>query len=134
MLSARADDGAAVRILIGDPRSEAVDRRGAEEGIDMAGRCRMTLGLLEPLLGHPGVDVRLHDTTLYVSLYRGDDVLLANTHFYGSAAACSAELSRPVDRRVTRRERHLLFRRVVRRACRSGTVRRRGRGRRGGVR
>jgi hypothetical protein len=91
-LSARADAGVAVRLLVGDPTSDAVRRRGAEEGIDMFGRCRMTLGLLEPLLGHPGVDVRVHDTTLYASLYRGDDVLLANTHVYGSAAACSPVL------------------------------------------
>jgi hypothetical protein len=91
-LGERADAGLSVRLLIGDPDSAAVGRRGVEEGIDMAGRCRMTLGLINPLLSHRRVEVRLHDTTLYASLYRGDDMLLANTHVYGAPAACSPVL------------------------------------------
>ena len=33
-----------------------------EEGIDMAARVRMSLGLIGPILGHPGIEVRVHDT------------------------------------------------------------------------
>jgi hypothetical protein len=38
------------------------------------------------------VGLRLHDTTLYASLYRFDDDLLANTHAYGAPAAQSPTL------------------------------------------
>ena len=52
----------------------------------MAARTRLTLGLIGPILGHPGIEVRLHATTLYVSMYRADDVMLANNHVFGSPA------------------------------------------------
>ena len=42
-----------------------------------------------PTFGTPGVEVRLHDTTLYNSIYRFDDDLLVNTHAYGAVAAQS---------------------------------------------
>ena len=58
----------------------------------MAGRTRLTLGLIGPIVGHPGIEVRLHATTLYASLYRADDVLLANTHVLGSPALHSPVL------------------------------------------
>ena len=86
-LLARADAGVRVRLLFGDPESEAVGTRGAEEGIDVAARVRMALRLIAPLLGHDSVQVRLHATTLYTSIYRADDIMLANTHVYGAPAA-----------------------------------------------
>lgn len=91
-LAAKADAGVRVRLLLGDPDSEAITARGVEEGIDMAARIRLTLNLVAPLLGHDGVEVRLHGTTLYASLYRADDVMLANTHVYGAPAAHSPVL------------------------------------------
>ena len=91
-LAAKADTGVRVRLLLGDPDSEAITERGVEEGIDMAARIRLTLNLVAPLLGHDGVEVRLHGTTLYASLYRADDVMLANTHVYGAPAAHSPVL------------------------------------------
>ena len=36
--------------------------------------------------------MRLHDTTLYTSIYRGDDVMLANTHTYRWPASHSPVL------------------------------------------
>ena len=86
ILADRADAGVQVRLALGDPDSPAVAARGIEEGIDMAARTRITLGLIAPIVGHPGVEIRLHATTLYVSMYRADDVLLANTHVLGSPA------------------------------------------------
>jgi hypothetical protein len=88
----RAAAGGRVRLTLGDPASAPVLERGAEEGTDIAARCRMTLGLITPLLGQDGVEVRLHDTTLYTSIYRGDDVMLANAHTYGSPASHSPVL------------------------------------------
>ena len=32
-----------------------------------------------------GVEARTHSTTLYCSIYRGDEEMLVNTHLYGQA-------------------------------------------------
>ncbi len=37
----------------------------------------------QPLIGVPGIEVHLHRTTLYNSLYRADDDLLVNAHVWG---------------------------------------------------
>ncbi len=88
-LVAQAQAGLRVRIVLGDPQSEAVRLRGTEESIDdgLAGRVRMHLRYLRPLLGQAGIEVRLHATTLYNSIYRFDQAMLVNTHAYGSPAA-----------------------------------------------
>jgi hypothetical protein len=80
----KADAGANVRVLIGDPTSESVAQRGADEGIEdtMAAKIRNALVLYEPLHAIDGIDFRLHDTTLYNSIYRSDDQILVNTHIY----------------------------------------------------
>ncbi|MGN6331824.1 MAG: XRE family transcriptional regulator [Motilibacteraceae bacterium] len=92
-LSKRARDGVQVRVLIGDPESPMVRRRGDEEGIGagLPARASLTLAYLAPAIAH-GVDVRLHETTLYASLYRFDDDLLANPHAYGEPASRSPVL------------------------------------------
>ena len=84
-----AADGARVRILLGDPDDPHVDRRGEEEGIDlaMAAKVRNALVLYRPLLRVPGVELRLHGTVLYSSIFRTDDQVLINPHVYGLAAA-----------------------------------------------
>jgi transcriptional regulator with XRE-family HTH domain len=86
--------GAQVRILVGNPRSEAVFARGREEGIgpDLASRVRMTLHYLEGIDRVEGVQVRGHSTTLYNSIYRFDDKLLVNAHTFGAAAVESPVL------------------------------------------
>jgi len=92
LLRDRAERGVRIRLAFGDPDSEAVVARGQEEGTDVPSRVRMTLGLIAPLIGVPGVEVRLHRTTLYTSIYAGDSVLLVNTHAYGAPAARSPVL------------------------------------------
>ena len=89
ILARKAADGVRVRLLLGDPESEHVAVRGAEEGIrdSMAAKVRNALVLLEPLTGAAGVELRLHDTVLYNSVYRADDEVLVNPHVYGLAAA-----------------------------------------------
>jgi hypothetical protein len=85
----KADAGAKVRILLGDPDSEAVAQRGSDEGIDdtMAARIRNAVVLYRPLRDVHGIEFRLHRTTLYNSIYRADDHLLVNTHIYNFPAS-----------------------------------------------
>ncbi|MEV5741979.1 XRE family transcriptional regulator [Microbispora rosea] len=90
LLASRARTGAKIRILLGDPDSPQIAARGAEEGIGadvMAARVRNALTLYRPLQAVPGVEIRLHDTVLYNSIYRADDDLLVNIHAYGTPAA-----------------------------------------------
>lgn len=82
--------GVQVRILIGDPDSDAVAVRAMEEKLPWLGeRCRTTGRYLAEISCAAGVDVRLHGTTLYASQFRFDDVMLVNTHTYG-AWACQS--------------------------------------------
>lgn len=90
LLRDKAANGARVRVLIGDPNSQAVMVRGYEEGIGdaVAIKVRNSLTLLKKsLVKVKGVTVRTHGTTLYTSIYRADDEMLANPHVYGLPAA-----------------------------------------------
>ncbi|MEU7935737.1 XRE family transcriptional regulator [Microbispora bryophytorum] len=90
LLGSRARAGVKVRILLGDPDSPEVAARGAEEGIGadvMAARVRNAFILYRPLQEVDEVEIRLHRTTLYNSIYRADAELLVNVHAYGTAAA-----------------------------------------------
>jgi transcriptional regulator with XRE-family HTH domain len=91
LLRERAEQGLAIRVLLGDPDSDAVARRGAEEGVGdaMAARIHLSMTYMEPAFDVPGVEVRVHETTLYNSLFRFDDDLLVNMHTYGAVAAKS---------------------------------------------
>jgi hypothetical protein len=88
-LRTKAESGARVEILLGDPDSLEVAQRGAEEGIGdaMAGKVRNVLSFYQKLKGVPGVAVHLHRTTLYNSIYRFDDEMLVNSHVFGFPAA-----------------------------------------------
>ncbi|MCF6467622.1 XRE family transcriptional regulator [Nonomuraea sp. MG754425] len=90
ILTERATAGVKVRILLGDPEGPEVATRGTDEGIGaevMAARVKNALTLCRPLLDAPDVEIRLHHTVLYNSIYRADDQLLVNTHAYGTPAA-----------------------------------------------
>ena len=84
----RAGAGVAVRILLGNPDGRSVASRGTEEGIGdaVAAKVRNAIVLYRPLLSVDGIEVRLHDTILYNSIYRADDQLLVNTQVYGEPA------------------------------------------------
>ncbi|MEU3772029.1 XRE family transcriptional regulator [Streptomyces sp. NPDC032472] len=77
-----------VRLLLGDPACDAVRQRGIDEGHRiMDGKIRNALMNYRPLLAsHPDIGIRLHDATLYNSLFRADDEMLVNTHVYGIGA------------------------------------------------
>ena len=82
---ARAD--VRVRILFGDPDSAEVAEHGADIGLGeaMAARVRNALVLFDPLRAE-NVEIRLHRTVLYNSIYVADDQLLVNSHVYGAPA------------------------------------------------
>ncbi|SDT53287.1 helix-turn-helix domain-containing protein [Actinoplanes derwentensis] len=85
----KAEAGARVRILLGDPESDAVAQRGADEGVDdvQAAKIRNALVMYRPLRDIEGIEFRLHRTVLYNSIYRADDQVLVNTHIYSFTAA-----------------------------------------------
>ncbi|HEY8474313.1 MAG TPA: XRE family transcriptional regulator [Natronosporangium sp.] len=89
ILREKARAGVRVRIALGDPDGRQVFGRGADEGIGdiIATRIHNALVLFAPLKSQPGVQLRLHDTVLYNSIYRADDDLLVNTHAYRCPAS-----------------------------------------------
>ncbi|MER5990585.1 XRE family transcriptional regulator [Streptomyces viridosporus] len=88
LLKAKAESGVQVRILLGDPGCAAVRQRGIDEGHQiMDGKIRNALVLYRPLVqSHPDIRFRLHESTLYNSIYRADDEMLVNPHVYGTGA------------------------------------------------
>jgi hypothetical protein len=88
-LIAKAEAGAKVEVLLGDPESPQVKQRGRDEGIgdSMPAKIRNTLAFYEPMRGHYTAAVMFHDTILYNSIYRFDDEMLVNTHLFGHPAA-----------------------------------------------
>jgi hypothetical protein len=89
ILARKAGAGVAVRIALGDPDGPNVAERGEEEGIGdaMAAKIRNALTLYRPLGAVENIEIRLHRTVLYNSIYRADDQLLVNQHSYGIPAA-----------------------------------------------
>jgi transcriptional regulator with XRE-family HTH domain len=85
----KADAGAKIRILLGDPDSDVVAQRGADEGVDdsQAAKIRNAIVMYRSIRDVEGIEFRLHRTVLYNSIYRADDQLLVNTHIYSFTAA-----------------------------------------------
>ena len=85
----KADAGAKIRILLGDPDSDVVAQRGADEGVDdsQAAKIRNAIVMYRNIRDVDGIEFRLHRTVLYNSIYRADDQLLVNTHIYSFPAA-----------------------------------------------
>jgi transcriptional regulator with XRE-family HTH domain len=88
-LCRQAENGTKIRFLLGDPDCEAVAQRGAEEGIGgaISAKIRNVLTFFDSHAEHSCVDVRLHRTTLYTSIYRFDREMLVNHHVLGLPAA-----------------------------------------------
>ncbi|MGI5168210.1 helix-turn-helix domain-containing protein [Spirillospora sp. CA-253888] len=89
LLADKAREGVGVRLLLGDPDGAHVSERGADEGVgeSLAAKIRNALVLYRPLREVAAVDIRLHDTVLYNSIYRADEDLLINPHAYGVTAS-----------------------------------------------
>lgn len=88
-LCAKVRSGVRVRMLMAAPDGEHVVRRGQEEGIGdvVVSRVKNALSFFEPHASHQCVEFRLHDTTLYNSIFRFDNEMLVNTHVFGLPAA-----------------------------------------------
>jgi hypothetical protein len=91
MLAERARAGVKVRLCWGDPDSQAVDIRDREEGLrgTLAHKIRASLTYYRSLVDVPGCEIRLHAATLYASLFRFDDTMLANPHMWGAPASAN---------------------------------------------
>lgn len=104
LLRARAHAGVKVRVLLGDPESPSVKKRGREERIGdaLSARSRNALLLLQAPLNATGAEIRTHSTILYNSIYLTDKKLLINQHIYGLPGAQSPviEVSRELAPRL----------------------------------
>jgi hypothetical protein len=91
IIGGKASRGVRVRIGLGDPNCAAVIRRGEEEGIGkaMSAKIENALTLYRDIPGAEHIEIRLHETVLYNSIYLADDQLLVNQHTYGIPAAHS---------------------------------------------
>jgi hypothetical protein len=89
LLSNKGRVGVTVRIALGDPDGPNVAERGGGEGIGdaMPAKVRSALTLYRPLGKVQNIEIRLHRTVLYNSIYRADSQLLVNQHTYGIPAA-----------------------------------------------
>ena len=69
-----------------NPDAPAIAQRSLDEGIDDAiiVKIRNILVFYRPLGNLPGVEIRLHDTVLYNSIYHADDQVLINPRVYAS--------------------------------------------------
>ena len=77
-----------IRIALGDPESSHAAQRGEEDiGDAMPAKIRKALTLYRSVAGRENVEIRLHRTLLYNSIYRADDQLFVNQHAYGTPAA-----------------------------------------------
>jgi hypothetical protein len=88
LMADKAASGVQVRILLGDPESPHVLERGRSEGIGdtMPAKVSSAIAMFGSLRPVPNVEIRLHGTILYNSIYRSDDQMFVNTHIYGVMA------------------------------------------------
>ena len=88
-LRKKAASGARVRLLIGDPSSPAVVQRSEDEGIGrdtISAKIHQTSAFFRAVADTPNVELRMHGTVLYNSIYRFDDDIIVNPHVYGMTA------------------------------------------------
>lgn len=84
-LKQKAKQGTQIRIMLGDPDCDQVAQRTAEEAIGegaIAAKIRNVLAFFKPVFDEPGIEFRLHSTTLYNSIFRFDDQMIINMHVY----------------------------------------------------
>jgi Domain of unknown function (DUF5919) len=88
-LKTKGKEGARIRLLFGDPTSNAVVQRSKDEGIGaraIPAKIENALAFFHSLDGADGVEIRQHDTVLYNSIYRFDGQMIVNPHVYGKTA------------------------------------------------
>ena len=89
ILADKGHAGVNVRIALGDPDGPHAIERGEEEGIGdaMPAKIRNALVMYRPLGAVDNIEIRLHRSVLYNSIYCADEKLLVNQHTYGIPAA-----------------------------------------------
>jgi len=88
LLAEKGRAGVNIRIALGDPESShAVQRDEEGTGDATAAKIRKALTLYRSLARPENLEIRLHRTVLYNSIYRADDQLIVNQHAYGISAA-----------------------------------------------
>jgi hypothetical protein len=89
LLADKGRAGVAVRIALADPERRQATECGEGEDIGdaMPAAIHNALALYRPLNEVENVEIRLHRTVLYNSIYRADDQVLVNQHAYGFPAA-----------------------------------------------
>ena len=82
VLREKAEGGARIRFLLGDPESEVTHRREREEAVPLTvtARVAITLAELEHLRDLPNVEARFSDGHLALSVWRFDDEAIVCTH------------------------------------------------------
>jgi transcriptional regulator with XRE-family HTH domain len=87
LLEEKGQAGVNIRIVLGGPENPG----GAQAREDLKdatpGRIRRALTLYRSVAEPESVEIRLHQTVLYNSMYRADDQLIVNQHAYGMSAA-----------------------------------------------
>ena len=88
LLAEKGRAGVNIRIALRDPDSSHAAQIGEEDIRDaVPAEMRKALTLYRSTAGPENVEMRLHQTVLYNSIYRADDQLLVNQHAYGIPAA-----------------------------------------------
>jgi transcriptional regulator with XRE-family HTH domain len=89
LLAEKGREAVNIRIALGDPEgSHAAERSDEDIGDADAtpGMIRKALTLWRSIAVVKNVEIRLHQTVLYNSIYRADDQLIVNQHAYGIPA------------------------------------------------
>ncbi|MGH2753108.1 MAG: XRE family transcriptional regulator, partial [Actinomycetota bacterium] len=85
ILKTKAEGGCQVRVALADPESSQAEDRDAEERLDkgLLARIKTSRIYFSELEGCPGVEIRLHSTPMYNSIFRFDDQMLVTPHLFG---------------------------------------------------
>jgi len=88
LLAEKGQAGVNIRIMLASPVSLHAAQGGKEDiGDAKPADIRKALTLYRSVAESENVEIRLHRTALYNSIYRADDQLFANQHAYGVPAA-----------------------------------------------
>lgn len=86
----KTQEGVKIRLLFGDPNADEAGKRAGEERLaegTVSARISNALALIRPIAELDGVELRLHTTTLYNSIFRFDNQMVVNMHAYGLPGA-----------------------------------------------
>jgi transcriptional regulator with XRE-family HTH domain len=81
--------GVEIRLCFGEPTGEAVAIRAREEAYTLDAKIRSALTYYRSVADMEGCSIRLHNATVYASLFRFDDEMIINPHAYGEPASAN---------------------------------------------